>query len=99
MKKEQIQQCEGRPKEVNKTRITINGVDYEPVDTQIIQGMDISCRGCDIFKAKIPRSPRGYPLCCEKGNTGARDSCYRLACRGIKRVWIKVKTNDNSRIH
>lgn len=71
-------------------RITINGIEYESVDTQIVEGMDIGCKDCDIFKAKIPRSPAVLPLCFERGNEKTRQSCYNMACRGYKRIWKKV---------
>lgn len=71
-------------------RVTINGVEYESVDTQIVEGMDVSCRDCDIFKAKIPRSPAEFPLCYERGGGKARKTCYNMACRGYKRIWKKV---------
>ena len=51
-------------------RVTINGIEYESVDAQIVDGMDVSCRECDIFKAKIPKSVIEYPLCCEPGSGG-----------------------------
>lgn len=74
-------------------RVKINGIEYEPVDTQIIEGMDISCRDCDIYKAKVPRSMIEYPLCYERGSGGgnARQSCYAQARRGYKRTWKRVK--------
>lgn len=71
-------------------RVTINGIEYESVDTQIIEGMDVSCRDCDIYKAKIPRSPVELPLCYERGGGKARLTCYKMACRGYKRIWKKV---------
>jgi hypothetical protein len=71
-------------------KITINGIEYESVDTQIVEGMDVSCRDCDIFKAKIPRSPVEFPLCYERGGRKARQTCYNMACRGYKRIWKKV---------
>lgn len=75
-------------------RVTINGIEYESVDAQIVDGMDVSCRECDIFKAKIPKSVIEYPLCCEPGSGGggkARQSCYAKASRGIKRIFKIVK--------
>lgn len=74
-------------------RVTIDGIEYESVDTQIMEDTDVSCRDCDIFKAKIPRSPIEYPLCYEvgKGGGNARQSCCAKAARGIKRIWKKVK--------
>ena len=71
-------------------RITINGIEYEAVDTQIVAGMDIGCKACDIFKAKIPRSPAVLRLCYERGNGKTRQSCHTMACRGYKRIWKKV---------
>lgn len=74
-------------------RVTIDGVEYKPVDTPIQKGMDVSCRECDIYKAKVPRSMAEYPLCYEVGKGGgkARQSCYGKAVRGIKRIWKIVK--------
>ena len=74
--------------------LTIAGVEYEPVDTPIQKGMDVSCRECDIYKAKVPRSMAEFPLCYEvgKGGGNARQSCYAKAVRGIKRIWKKVKS-------
>lgn len=71
-------------------RAVINGVEYEPVDTEIKEGMDVSCRECDIFKARIPKAMTQYPLCYEKGNTKVRESCYNKATKNIKRIWKKV---------
>lgn len=71
-------------------RVTINGIEYESVDTKIVDGMDVSCRDCDIFKAKILKSLAEYPLCYETGSGKARMTCYSLACKGIKRIWKKV---------
>lgn len=72
-------------------RVTINGIEYQSVDTQIIEGMDVSCRECDIFKARPPRSMMEYPLCYESGSGKARQSCYFHACRGIKRIFKKIE--------
>lgn len=71
-------------------RITINGIEYESVDTQIVEGMDIGCKDCDIFKAKIPKSPAELPLCFERGNGKTRQSCHTMACRGYKRIFKKI---------
>lgn len=71
-------------------RVTINGVEYESVDTQIVEGMDVSCRDCDIYKTKIPRSPAELPLCYERGVGKTRLTCYKMACRGYKRIWKRV---------
>ena len=71
-------------------RVAINGVEYESVDAQIVDGMDVSCKDCDIFTAKIPRSPAELPLCFERGNGKTRQSCHNMACRGYKRIWKKV---------
>ena len=74
-------------------KVTIDGIEYESADTQIIEGMDVSCRDCDIYKAKIPKSPIEYPLCFEPGRGGstARHSCYAMAVRGYKRIFKKIK--------
>lgn len=65
-------------------RVVIYGIEYESVDIPIVDGMDVSCRECDIFKAKIPKSMIEYPLCCEprSGGGNARQSCFAKARRG-----------------
>lgn len=74
-------------------RVIIDGVEYEPVDTEIQKGMDVGCRECDIFKTKIPKSMSEYPLCYEvgKGGGNARQSCCGKARMGVKRIWKRVK--------
>lgn len=67
--------------------ITINGVTYEAVDTPITDDTDVSCRDCDIFKAKVPKSITSIPLCCEVGNSRARLSCCNQLAKRIKRTW------------
>ena len=44
-------------KQFQEMRITIDGIEYKSVDTKIQEGMDIGCRDCDIYTARIPRSP------------------------------------------
>ena len=72
-------------------RITIDGVEYKSVDTKIQEGMDIGCRDCDIYKARIPRSPGELLLCFEPGVCKARLSCCSRAAEGYQRIFKKVK--------
>ena len=72
-------------------RVKINGIEYESVDTQFMEGMDVSCHDCDIYKAKVPRSPAELPLCWHPGGGKARQGCYTAAIRGYKRTWKEVK--------
>lgn len=71
--------------------ITINGVTYEPVDTPIKEGMDISCKQCDIYKAREPKSITQQPLCYESGNKKALQSCYKMSTLGVHRIWKTIK--------
>ena len=78
-------------KQFQEMRVKINGIEYESVDTQFMEGMDVSCHDCDIYKAKVPRSPGELPLCWHPGGGKARQGCYTAAIRGYKRTWKEVK--------
>ena len=71
--------------------VTIDGVKYESVDTPITEGMDISCKECDIFKARIPKSLIDVPLCYERTNGIIKQSCYAKAKMGIKRNFKRME--------
>ena len=73
------------------TRITIDGIEYEAVDTKIKDGLIPTCSQCDIFKARPPYNMSNYPLCYEYGNGKARISCTRQIKKNIHRIWKKVK--------
>ena len=78
-------------KQFQEMRITIDGIEYKAVDSKIKEGMDIGCRDCDIYKARIPRSPGELPLCFEPGVCKARLSCRSRAAEGYQRIFKKVK--------
>ena len=72
-------------------RVTINGIEYEAVDTKLEDGLIPTCRQCDIFKARPPYYMHQLPLCYERGNAKARISCTRQLKKNIHRIWKKVK--------
>ena len=45
-------------KQFQEMRIKINGIKYKAVDTKIQEGMDVSCRDCDISIRQEFRVPR-----------------------------------------
>lgn len=71
--------------------VEINGVKYEPVDTEIKDDTDWSCRECDIYQARVPRSMAQFPLCHDKGNKRILISCCSQIKKGIRRIWRKVQ--------
>lgn len=74
--------------------ITINGVEYEPVDTPITDGMFTHCKDCDIYKARPPKKPSEYPLCDTEGNSKAQRECSAQFVRGIHRIYKRVNKED-----
>lgn len=67
-----------------ETRITIDGIEYEAVDTKIEDGSIPICSECDLFKL----SPR-HPLCTGTGKAIA--NCFAQQEKNINRIWKKVK--------
>ena len=72
---------------MNEVSITINGIEYIPVDTP----MEDCCANCDIYKARPPQHMTQYPLCCDEENIKVNQSCCFQAAKGIKRIW-KIKS-------
>jgi hypothetical protein len=72
-------------------KIEIDGVEYVPVDTPIILGMDVSCKECDIFKARETLTMSESPLCMDEGYEYVHDKCCDLYNNGILRTYKKVK--------
>ena len=70
--------------------ITINGVEYKPIDSQL-QWSESNCLDCDILKARLPQTMVELPLCCEKEFRGVNESCYEQSEKGIHRIWKKKK--------
>ena len=68
--------------------ITINGVEYEPIDSPSNWLVD-NCLDCDILKARPPQTMMQVPLCCEKEYIGVAESCWKQLEKGIHRIWKK----------
>ena len=69
--------------------IELNGIKYEEVREENPE--DWSCRDCDIFRARPPKSAGQYPLC---DGTKIQLECHSWAKRGIKRTFKKVEDEN-----
>ena len=67
--------------------IVIHGVKYQAVDSK---SKSVTCKDCDIYKAKIPQSMMQLPLCCEKKYQKVNESCCKKFEKGIKRIWKRI---------
>lgn len=74
--------------------ILIDGIKYIAVDEKFNEALNSLCRDCDIYKARIPQNLAQLPLCFEDEYFQANESCYEQACKGIKRIWKKIKNNE-----
>ena len=75
-----------------KRTVVIHGIKYKAVDSkQDKQEIEnFTCKDCDIYKARIPKSMRILPLCFEDEYIKVKDSCCEQFEKGIKRIWKKV---------
>ena len=69
----------------------INGITYVPVDIPAGDCRKYSCRDCDIFKARPPRTMINQPLCCDREYSKVNKSCCSQQRKGFNRIW-KVKS-------
>ena len=74
---------------MNEESITINGVEYIPVDTPF-KGYPCNCLDCDIYKLRPPQSMMQLPMCCDKKYIKVNKSCCNQHKQGIRRIW-KIK--------
>lgn len=74
---------------MGKRTVVIHGVKYKAVDSKR-KRVDLTCKDCDIFKAKPPQHAFMYPLCCEEAYKKVNESCCEQFEKGIKRIWKKV---------
>lgn len=72
---------------MSKNTVVIHGVKYKAVDSKRKR---ITCKDCDIYKAKMPQNMGQLPLCCEDAYKKVNDSCCEQFENGIKRIWKKV---------
>lgn len=72
-----------------KSTVVIRGVKYKAVDSKR-EVIDFTCKDCDIYKAKIPKSMMQLPLCYKEEYKKVNDSCCEQSEKGIKRIWKKV---------
>ena len=75
---------------MNKESITINGVEYIPVDTPF-EDIPSGCSDCDIFKLRPPQHMMQRPMCCDKEYVKVNKSCCIQLKKGIHRIW-KIKS-------
>ena len=78
---------------MSRNEVTINGVQYEAVDTAMEAGKEYNCLGCDIYKIRPPQRMCISPICCDKEYSWVNLSCCIHENHDIHRVW-KVKSAD-----
>lgn len=71
-----------------KNTVVILGIKYKAVDSK--QDKQVTCKDCDIYKARIPQSMRMLPLCLEDEYIKVNESCCEQFGKRIKRIWKKV---------
>ena len=71
------------------TTVVIHGVKYQAVDSNT-KSKYLTCKNCDIYKAKIPKNMGQLPLCCEDKYQKVNKSCCKQFDKGIKRIWKRV---------
>ena len=71
---------------MNEVSITINGVEYIPVDTPF-KDLPSGCLDCDIFKLRPPQNMMQRPMCCDKEYSKVNKSCCKQLKKGINRIW------------
>ena len=69
--------------------IELNGIKYEEVHDENPE--DWSCKDCDIFRARPPKSISQYPLCM---GSKIQQDCSAWAKKGIKRTFKKVENEE-----
>lgn len=65
-------------------RVEVEGKTYAPVSVE----NKTSCVGCDILKARQPRSPASQPLCYE--HVAFNHKIYEM-CQGHQIIWKEVR--------
>lgn len=71
---------------MGKRTVVIHGVKYQAEDSKR-KDIDLTCKDCDIYKAKIPQHLGQMPLCCEDEYLKVNKSCCEQFDKGIKRIW------------
>lgn len=74
---------------MGKRTIVIHGIKYQAVDKPA-EECNLTCKDCDIYKAKPPQHAFMYPLCCEEKYKKLNESCCEQFEKGINRKWKKV---------
>lgn len=71
--------------------VTINGVKYKAIDTEVEIFDDMSCSECDVLKARPPLNMGQLPLCMEDEYERLNSTCAQLAEKGIHRIYKKFE--------
>ena len=70
---------------------TINGVTYVSIDSPVNDYKQYSCKECDIYKARPPKTMLQQPLCCDEVNIKVNKSCCNQQRRGSKQISIGTR--------